>query len=94
MNKPLLCKLLALVAMLIGGSMVFSLPWALPVFGGTWQHESRGFFALLGSMAVCFGVAGLLRWLGRNSTGQLFRKEAMAASAGSWPRCWELCPLP
>ena len=34
MNKALLCKLLGLVAMLIGGSMAFSLPWALPICGG------------------------------------------------------------
>ncbi len=84
MNLPLLARLLSLVAMLIGGSMVFSLPWAMPLFGGEWQHERRGFWGLLAAMLVCFAVAGMLRFLGRKASGQLFRKEAMAVVGLSW----------
>ena len=84
MNGPLLSKLLSLIAMLIGGSMIFSLPWALPACGGHWPHEREGFFGLLGAMAVCFAVGGLLRYFGRRGRGQLFRKEAMAVVGLSW----------
>ena len=84
MNKALLCKLLGLIAMLIGASMAFSLPWAWLAPEAHWQSERLGFFALLGSMAICFAVAGLLRYVGRNSTGGLFRKEAMAVVGLSW----------
>ncbi len=94
MNKPLLCKLLGLISMLIGGSMVFSLPWALPIFGGQWQHESAGFFGLLGSMVICFAVGIGLRRLGRKSTGRLFRKEAMAVVGLSWVMATVLGALP
>ena len=94
MNKSLLCKLLGLVAMLIGGSMAFSLPWALSAFGGDWQHESQGFFALLASMGICFATAGVLRYVGRNSDGQLFRKEAMAVVGLSWLLATVLGALP
>jgi len=94
MNLRLLARLLALVAMLIGGSMVFSLPWALPRAGGNWQHEQRGFFALLASMIICFAVAGLLRRLGRNGSGKLFRKEAMAVVGLSWILATVLGGLP
>jgi len=84
MNLPLLSKLLGLVAMLIGGSMALSLPWALPLFGGDWQHERRGFWALILSMLLCFGVGGLMRFLGRKASGQLFRKETLAVVGLSW----------
>ena len=96
MNKALLCKMLSLVAMLIGGSMAFSLPWAFPAFraGGVWQHESRGFFGLLGSMAVCFAVGGCLRYVGRKSNEQMFRKEAMAVVGLSWVMATVLGALP
>ncbi|MFH1267984.1 MAG: TrkH family potassium uptake protein, partial [Planctomycetota bacterium] len=78
MNGPLLSKLLSIVAWLIGGSMAFSLPWAWGIFGGQWQHERKGFFGLLGAIAICLVVGAAFRYLGRRSQGQLFRKEAMA----------------
>lgn len=94
MNKRLLCKLLSLVAMLVGVSMGFSLPWALPGFGGIWQFEQKGFFGLLMAMVVCFAVGAALRYLGRNSNGQLFRKEAMAVVGLSWVLATVLGALP
>ena len=84
MNGSLLCRLLSIVAMLVGGSMAFSLPWSWPIFGGRWEYESKGFFGLLGAMAICFAVGGLLKHFGRNAEGRLFRKEAMAVVGLSW----------
>jgi len=94
MNKSLLCKLLSLVTMLVGGSMVFSLPWAWLAPGAAWENERPGFLGLLGSMVICFAVAGVLRYLGRNSSGQLFRKEAMAVVGLSWVLATVLGALP
>jgi trk system potassium uptake protein len=94
MNLKLLCKLLSVTAVLIGGTMLFSLPWALPLCGGDWRHERAGFVGLLASMAVCLGVAGVLRLLGRNGSGQLFRREAMAMVGLSWVLATLLGALP
>ena len=94
MNIRLLYKLLALVAMLIGGSMAFSLPWAWWAPDAVWEYERQGFLALLGSMAICFTVGGALRYLGRNGSGQLFRKEAMAVVGLSWILATVLGALP
>ncbi|OHB73273.1 MAG: hypothetical protein A2V70_20235 [Planctomycetes bacterium RBG_13_63_9] len=87
--------MLSLVAVLIGGSMAFSLPWALPAFGGQWgPNEKDGFYGLLAAMAICFAIAGGLRYLGRRSSGQLFRKEAMAVVGLSWVLATVLGALP
>ena len=94
MNTRLLCKLLSLVAVLIGGSMAFSLPWARLAPGAAWQYEQAGFFGLLGSMLICFAVAAGLRYLGRHARGQLFRKEAMAVVGLSWVLATILGGLP
>jgi len=94
MNKLLLCKLLGLIAVLIGGSMIFSLPWALPACGGQWQYECEGFLGLLGAMVICFATGAGLRYFGRNSKGQLFRKEAMAVVGLSWVLATVLGALP
>ena len=94
MNKPLLCRLLSVVALLIGGSMVFSLPWAFPFGGGHWPYERAGFFGLLGATAICVGVGLVLRRLGRDAKGQLFRKEAMAVVGLSWVLATVLGALP
>ncbi len=92
MNRRLLCKLLSLVAVLIGASMAFSLPWA--VIEGEWAQERKGFFGLLASIAACFAVAGVLRYFGRRCQGQLFRKEAMAVVGLSWVLATVLGALP
>jgi len=94
MNKLLLCKLLGLVAVLFGGSMAFSLPWAWLHEDAQWQTEQFGFFALLGSMLICFAVGYGLRYVGRNSNGHLFRKEAMAVVGLSWVLATVLGALP
>ncbi len=94
MNLSLLSRLLGLIAILLGVSMVFSLPWAMPVFGGQWQYERDGFFGLVLSIAVCFLVGGVLRWMGKKTTGALFLKEAMAVVGLSWILATVLGALP
>ncbi len=95
MNKLLICRLLGLIALLIGGAMVFSLPWALPAFGQTDQFEARGFWSLLGAMAACGVVGGLLVFFGRNTRGnRLYRKEAIAVVGLSWLMATVLGALP
>jgi len=94
MNFRLLCKMLGLIAALVGGTMVFSLPWALPAFGGNWAQEAPGFFGLLGAMLLCFLVGAVLSYAGRGPQGQLFRKEAMAVVGLSWILATLLGALP
>ena len=103
MNLRLLAKLLGIISMLIGGTMVFSLPWAHPALGRRNEltetaavpvFETHGFMALLGSLAVCFAVGALLMWLGRKGQGRLYRKEAMAVVGLSWVLATVLGGLP
>jgi len=95
MNKLLICRLLGLISLLIGGSMVLSLPWALPIFGPAEHFETGGFLALLGAMAVCGAVGGVLMFLGRKTAGdKLYRKEAMAVVGLSWLLATLLGALP
>ncbi len=94
MNTSLVARMLSLVAMLIGGSMAFSLPWGLPILGGRWEHEQRGILALLGSIVLCFAAGIGLRYLGRNGRGPLFRREAMAVVGLSWVLATVLGALP
>ncbi len=94
MNLGLLSKLLGLVAVLIGAMMIFSLPWAF--WEGDWSvgQERRGFVGLAGAVVVCLAVGGIFRHWGRNSKGQLFRKEAMAVVGLSWILATVLGALP
>ena len=108
MEYRLISKLLGIVALLIGGSMVFSLPWAFPRVASRHAleavHDSRGvirsemevggLLALLASMVVCGIVGGVLLWLGRKSKGQMFRKEALAVVGLSWILATVLGALP
>lgn len=93
MNKLLLARFLGLISLLLGSSMAFSLPWAFPLISGG-EFESRGFFGLLASMAVCFVVGGVLQYLGRGTQTRLFRKEAMAVVGLSWILATVLGALP
>jgi len=102
MNHRLVCRQLSIVALLIGGIMLFSLPWALPTWGSrvpsaeqiTGSFEARGFWALLASLAVCLGVGGILWRAGRDAVGSLYRKEAMAVVGLSWILATILGALP
>ena len=101
MNFRLLSKQLAIVCLLIGAAMFFSLPWAFPALGyrkhldyASQSFETQGFFALLISMVVCVLVGGLLLYLGRHAKGKLYRKEAMAVVGLSWVLATVLGALP
>jgi len=95
MNKLLICRLLGIIALLIGGSMTLSLPWALPWFGQTEHFESRSFWALLGAMAICGAVGVLLMHFTRQAKGErLYRKEAIAVVGLGWLLATVLGALP
>lgn len=101
MNFALLSRLLGAICLLIGGSMAFSLPWAIPglakrTYGETaTELEVRPLIGILVSMVVCGALGGLLRWLGRHSRGHtLYRKEAMATVGLSWVMATVLGALP
>jgi len=100
MNLRLVARLLGVVAMLIGGTMIFSLPWAHPRLGhraglpDTATFETQGFLALLFTILLSFAIGGLLLWLGRAQKGRLYRKEAMAVVGLSWILATLLGALP
>ena len=100
MNLRLVCRMLGVVAMLIGGTMVFSLPWAHPSLGhrgevgGNASFETRGFLALFVTILLSFSLGGLFLWLGRSRKGRLYRKEAMAVVGLSWILATLLGALP
>jgi len=95
MNKSHICRLLGIITLLIGGSMVMSLPWTIPTFGQVSQFDGRSFVALLGSMAVCAVLGCLLMYVGRKTAEQrLFRKEAIAVVGLSWLLASVLGALP
>ena len=100
MNLRLVSRMLGLVCLLIGGMMIFSLPWAHPALGnrgGTpveLAFEWRGFLALLGSILISGALGGWLMWMARYERGRLFRKEAMAVVGLSWVLATVLGALP
>lgn len=101
MNIRLLCKLLGVLCILIGAFMLLSLIWSSPRFGhrtdstiAAVQFEQRGILGLLFSTLIAFAVGGLLYGWGRQSRGELFRKEAMAVVGLSWILATILGALP
>lgn len=84
MNYRLLAKYLGIVCLLLGATMAASLPWAWPSLGGSPSFETRAFMALTGSIGTALVIGMILLRLGRSSTGQLYRKEAMAIVGLSW----------
>ena len=94
MNWLLLSRHVGLLGMLVGGAMMFSLPWAFPVFGQTEEFESQGFYGILGAMACSLAVGGVLYNLGRIEKGTLLRKEALAIVGLGWMLAGVLGSLP
>jgi trk system potassium uptake protein TrkH len=99
MNLPLLAKHLGTICLLIGGTMVFSLPWAYPSLGHrndvpVTEFERSGFMALIYSIIIAASAGLLLKFLGRNARGKLFRREAMAIVGLSWVGATLLGGLP
>ena len=100
MNFKVVSRLLGIISLLIGATMVFSLPWAFPSLGNRGPaaatpvgFETRGFVSLLISILVCGGLGFVLLRVGRNP-GQIFRKEAMAVVGLSWVLATVLGALP
>ena len=101
MNFPLLFRVLGTICLLIGGSMGFSLPFAIPALANRTDlapaaaFETEGALALLWSMAICLLLGALLRKLGkRHPGGPLYQKEAMAIVGLSWVLATVLGALP
>lgn len=93
--------MLGTICILIGGSMTFSLPFAIPALASRTDlepaeaFESRGALALVQSMAVCLVVGAVFRILGRRHRGgSLYQKEAMAVVGLSWILATVLGALP
>ena len=95
MNKLLICRMLGLIALLIGASMLMSLAWAFPLLGQTDHIEWWSVGGLLGAMAVCSAVGASLMWIGRSAAGaELMRREAIAVVGLSWIMATVLGALP
>ena len=95
MNWPLLSRLLGFLAMLVGGSMTLSLPWAFPAFGQVEAFEVRGFWALVGAIGTSVFVGGALWWVGRTEKSEtILRKEALAIVGLGWILAGVLGALP
>ena len=101
MNFPLLIRVLGTICLLIGGSMIFSLPFAIPALAirtdldPAEAFELQGAKGLLQSMAICMVVGAVMRMLGRKHRGgTLYQKEAMAIVGLSWVLATVLGALP
>jgi len=84
MNHRLVFRLLGTISWLIGLTMAFSLPIAWPEVGGQTEFESRGFYAMVASIAISVLIGLALRVVGRSAPEALYRKEAMAIVGLSW----------
>ena len=84
MNWYLLCRMLGMLGMLVGASMVFSMPWAFPACGQTETFETRGFWCMVASFCCSMVIGGGLYLVGRKDEGTILRKEALAVVGLGW----------
>ena len=84
MNWRLLSRLLGSLALLVGASMLLSLPWAFPWAGQVNATETDGIAGLAGSILLSLLIGGVLYWYGRGSSGPVLRKEALAVVGLGW----------
>lgn len=77
MNFHVTSRLLGLLLLTFGGSMVPSILWSL-------YYREGALGALLGSMALTMGAGAGLYLFGRTRTQEIFRKEATATVALGW----------
>ncbi|MGL4593656.1 MAG: TrkH family potassium uptake protein [Thermoguttaceae bacterium] len=72
MNYPFVLRQLSAVCIMIGCCMLVGIPWSFPIFGGIWEHESRGVFGLLVSVMIAISAAFVL-WY----ASKFFKKEGI-----------------
>jgi trk system potassium uptake protein TrkH len=83
-----------MLSLLIGASMVLSLPWSYPMFGQTATIETTALRGMLIAILACAAVAGILIFVGRKPNGTVLRKEALAVVGLGWIVCGFLGGLP
>jgi len=91
MNVRLVAFYLSVVVLLMGVTMLFSIPWALlqP------QIETWGIFGLSVSCVACLGLGSAMRVWGRPAqNATLYRREAMAVVGLAWVLATILGALP
>ncbi|MCA9028415.1 MAG: TrkH family potassium uptake protein [Planctomycetaceae bacterium] len=94
MNWYLLSRMLGMLGMLVGASMVFSMPWAFPICGQTETFEVRGFWSMVASFCCSLVLGGGLYLIGRKDPGTILRKEALAVVGLGWLLAGLLGALP
>lgn len=99
MNYRLVCRLVSIVCLIIGVTMIFSLPWAWPEIGRRTDEdlvrfEQEGFLGLIFSILLSILCWAVLWRIGRKATGDLYRKEAMAVVGLSWAIATVLGAMP
>ncbi|QDU78590.1 Trk system potassium uptake protein TrkH [Polystyrenella longa] len=94
MNWLLLSRILGQLGILIGCSMVVSLPWAFPFMGQTRTFETQGFIGLLFSIVCSLTIGGALYYTGRQERSNILRKEALAIVGLGWLLAGFLGSLP
>lgn len=94
MNWRLVLRLLGFLAFLIGTAMLLSLPWSHPACGQTATFERAAFQGMLLSICICVTCGTVLMFCGRNPTGTVLRKEALAVVGLGWILCGALGGLP
>ncbi|WP_417851282.1 TrkH family potassium uptake protein [Thalassoglobus sp.] len=95
MNWFVVARMLGMLGLLVGASMVFSLPWAFPAVGKVETFEHDGFWGLIGSIACSLGLGGGLYLWGRfDRHSSILRKEAFATVGLGWILAGVLGALP
>ncbi len=95
MNWFVVARMLGMLGLLVGASMVFSLPWAFPIVGKVESFESAGFWGLVGSITCSLGIGGALYTGGRiDRKASILRKEAFAIVGLGWILAGLLGALP
>ena len=94
MNWRIVARMLGLLGLLVGGSMLFSLPWAFPFFGQVEAVEVNGIRGIVGAMLCSLVVGGLLYFYGKDDHRSILRKEAFAVVGLGWLLAGILGALP
>ncbi len=74
--------------------MLFSLPWAFPLFGQVEHVEVAGLRGIVGAMGCSLFISGLLYLWGRTDQKTILRKEAFAVVGLGWILAGILGALP